>query len=79
MKVTAGDLKALLRAGNGAQLVMQEGALAVLPAEELPRHEGALTVIEREALRQRVGEEPDDRSLDEQAAILSTEIDTLGA
>ncbi|GAA3845861.1 MULTISPECIES: hypothetical protein [Amycolatopsis] len=79
MNVTAGDLKALLDAGNGAQLVLQEGSLAVLPAEELPRHEGAMTVIERETLRQRVGEQPEDRELDEQAAILSTQIDTLGA
>lgn len=79
MKVTAADLEALLQAGDGAQLVLQEGRLAVLAAEDLPRHEGALTIIERDALRRRVGDRPDDRALDEQAAILSTEIDTLGA
>ncbi|WP_435122679.1 hypothetical protein [Amycolatopsis thermoflava] len=46
----------------------------------LPRScPATLTVIERETLRQRVGEQPEDRELDEQAAILSTQIDTLGA
>lgn len=79
MKVTEADLKALLQAGAGARLVMEEGHLAVLPPAELPRHEGALTVVEREALQQRVGAAPDDHALAEQAAILSTEIDTLGA
>ncbi|GAB3565115.1 hypothetical protein GCM10027445_10100 [Amycolatopsis endophytica] len=79
MKVTAADLRALLQAGAGARLVMEKGRLAVLPASELPRHEGAMTVVERDELRGRVGAAPDDRVLDEQATILSTEIGTLGA
>ncbi|NIH82157.1 hypothetical protein [Amycolatopsis viridis] len=77
MKVTAADLKALLEAGDGARLVLQEGRLEVLPAGDAPG--GALTVIERDALRQRAGDQPGEHELDEQAAILSTEIDTLGA
>ncbi|GAA4663356.1 MULTISPECIES: hypothetical protein [Amycolatopsis] len=79
-KVTADDLRVLLRSGEGGKLVLEAGQLLVVPPERAAEHAGAMTVVSREDLRQRLGEgEPDERALEEQAAVLDTEITQLGA
>jgi hypothetical protein len=79
-KVTAADLKALLGSGQGTELVLEAGRILIVPPERAAQHGGAMTVASREDLRQRLGEgEPDERALEEQAEILTTQISQLGA
>lgn len=78
--VTVDDLRKLLDAGEGANLVLEGGRIFLLPAEPTAEHAGAMTVATREDLRQRLGTgEPDERTLREQAEIVNTEIAELGA
>jgi hypothetical protein len=79
-KVTADDLRVLLESGQGTKLVLEAGQVLVVPPHQAAQHDGAMTVASREDLRRRLGEcEPDERALEEQAEILTTEITQLGA
>ncbi|GHF60711.1 hypothetical protein FHX82_002679 [Amycolatopsis bartoniae] len=79
-KVTPDDLRVLLRSGEGSKLMLEAGQIILVQPEQAADHQGALTVASREDLRERLGsDEPDERTLQEQAEILSTEITNLGA
>ncbi|TVT17108.1 hypothetical protein LWP59_10240 [Amycolatopsis acidiphila] len=80
MKVTAADLRALLQSGAGTNLVLEGGQVLVVPPGQAAEHEGALTVASWEDVRRRLGDDAqDERALQEQAEILTTEITELGA
>jgi hypothetical protein len=79
--ISADDIRRLLRADeNDAILVVVEGRAEVIGAGRLasPDYRGALEVISREDLLQRIGTEPSDREVDEQAAQLDTAVSELG-
>lgn len=77
--VTAPDLRNLIASPQGTRLVLEEGQLLVAPPVQGAEHAGAMTVIRREDLVDRIGDEPDEHALAEQAQLLSTEISELGA
>lgn len=79
-KVTAADLKTLLEAGPGSNLVLEGGQVLVVPPDRAAEHEGALSVASEEEVRQRLGTGAhDERVLAEQAEVLTLEITELGA
>lgn len=72
--VTVDDLRALLDAGDdSAALVLSEGRVQVADAET------GLALVDRGELRRRLGADPDDTALREQAALLTTELGLQGA
>ncbi|SFQ42528.1 hypothetical protein SAMN05421810_10798 [Amycolatopsis arida] len=76
MSLRAEHLRRLLDAGPDARLVLQEGRYEVTDGETA----GALSVVTRAGLLDRLGgERPDEGRLEEQAAMLETEISNLGA
>jgi hypothetical protein len=81
MTITAEPLRRLLDAGPDAQLVVQEGRALVLTAAELDdeRHRGALAVVSRDELLDRIGDaDPSDERLAELAASLDSAVATMG-
>ncbi|MGA5463340.1 hypothetical protein [Mycobacterium sp. NPDC050041] len=80
MTVSADDVRRLQSAEGDAVLVLIEGRAEVVTAEQLTSDEyrGALEVITHGDLTARLGDDPSDRELTEQAAILDAEVSELG-
>lgn len=79
--ISAEDVRALLRSEEKEPvLVVVEGRVEVIGAGQLASadYRGALEVVSRDDLVQRIGETPSDREIDEQAAQLDTGISELG-
>jgi hypothetical protein len=80
--ITAGDVRQLLQGEKtDAVLVVVEGKTAVVAQSEIdsPEYRGALQVISRDDLLQRIGgADLSDRVIEEQAAILDTTVAELG-
>lgn len=79
--ISAEDVRGLLRSEEkNAVLVVVEGRVEVIGAGRLASadYRGALEVVSREDLVQRIGEKPSDREIDEQAAQLDTAVSELG-
>ena len=79
--IAADDVRRLLAADEkDAILVVLEGRAEVIGAGKLASDEyrGALEVVARDDLVQRLGESPSDREIDEQAAALDTAVSELG-
>jgi hypothetical protein len=81
MTISAEDVRRLLRAdGDDAVLVLIEGRTEVVGASDLKseQYRGALEVVTREDLVGRIGADPSEREVTEQAATLDAEISELG-
>ncbi|GFG55830.1 hypothetical protein CQY20_29285 [Mycolicibacterium agri] len=82
MAIAAADVRRLLDDERGdAVLVFIEGRAEVISQAEADDEDyrGALQVVSREDLIKRLGgDEPSDRELDEQAAILDSTVSELG-
>lgn len=81
MPVPVKDLELLLRCTRpGATLVLVEGRHVVADRDELASDalRGALAVVTREELLDRVGEDPAGRELDVVAAMLASAVDNRG-
>lgn len=79
--ISAEDVRALLRSEEKEPvLVVVEGRVEVIGAGQLASadYRGALEVVSRDDLVQRIGETPSDREIDEQAAQLDTGVSELG-
>ncbi len=79
--IAADDVRRLLAAEEkDAILVVIEGRAEVIGAGKLASDEyrGALEVVARDDLVQRLGTSPSDREIDEQAAALDTAVSELG-
>lgn len=79
--ISAEDVRGLLRSEeNNAVLVVVEGRVEVIGAGQLASadYRGALEVVSRDDLVQRIGENPSEREIDEQAAQLDTAVSELG-
>jgi hypothetical protein len=80
--ITAEDLQRLLAAEQkNATMVLIEGRIDVIGAGQLasPEYRGALEVISREDLANRIGEAPSEHDVAEQAGVLDAAISDLGA
>ena len=80
--ITAEDLQRLLAAEQkNATMVLIEGRIDVIGAGQLasPEYWGALEVISREDLANRIGEAPSEHDVAEQAGVLDAAISDLGA
>ncbi|HKV18199.1 MAG TPA: hypothetical protein VJR50_04140 [Mycobacterium sp.] len=82
MMISADDVRELLQNESpDAVLVVVEGRTAVIPQSdtESPEYRGALQVISRDDLLQRIGaDDLSDRVISEQAAILDSTVSELG-
>lgn len=81
MMINDDDVRRLLGADDkDAVLVVVEGRADVIGAGRLAStdYRGALEVISREDLVQRIGAEPSDREISEQAAQLDAAVSELG-
>jgi NADH dehydrogenase len=78
--ITADHLRSLLDAGTGARLVLIEGRVDVVGAAQLDNDEyrGALEVTDRDSLAQRLGDDPSDEQLADEAGALTTAAQSLG-
>ncbi|MCV7280684.1 hypothetical protein H7J88_13625 [Mycolicibacterium flavescens] len=79
--ISVDDVRVLLASQEkNAVLVVIEGRVEVIGAGKLasPDYRGALEVVSREDLVNRVGESPSDREVEEQAAQLDTAVSELG-
>lgn len=79
--ISADDVRRLLDADqNDAILVVIEGRAEVIGAGRLasPEYRGALEVVARDDLVQRIGESPSEHEIAEQAALLDTAVSELG-
>jgi hypothetical protein len=79
--ISADDVRRLLQSDEkDAILVVIEGRAEVIGAGRLasPEYRGALEVVTRDDLVQRVGETPSDHEISEQAAQLDTAVSELG-
>lgn len=79
--ISTEDVRGLLQSEEkNAVLVVIEGRVEVIGAGRLasPDYRGALEVVSRDDLVQRIGETPSDREIDEQAAQLDTAVSELG-
>ncbi|WP_326545319.1 hypothetical protein QGN32_16055 [Mycolicibacterium sp. ND9-15] len=79
--ISPADVRGLLQSEEkNAVLVVIEGRVEVIGAGRLasPDYRGALEVVSRDDLVQRIGETPSDREIDEQAAQLDTAVSELG-
>ena len=75
------DVRGLLQSEErNPVLVVIEGRVEVIGAGRLasPDYRGALEVASRDDLVQRIGENPSEREIDEQAAQLDTAVSELG-
>ena len=80
--ITAEDLQRLQAAEQkNATMVLIEGRIDVIGAGQLasPEYRGALEVISREDLANRIGEAPSEHDVAEQAGVLDAAISDLGA
>lgn len=81
MSISPDHVRRLLAADADAVLVLVEGRVEVVSAEELagPDYRGALEVISRGDLQNRLGDgEPSEREVAEQAAALAAALDEQG-
>ncbi|MDA4106251.1 hypothetical protein [Mycolicibacterium holsaticum] len=81
MTISTDDVRRLLQTEDkDAILVMVEGRIEVIGAGALAsdKYRGALEVISREDLVSRVGRDPSERALTEQASILDAAVSELG-
>jgi hypothetical protein len=82
MMISADDVRQLLQDENAdAVMVVIEGRAQVIPQGEIdePQYLGALHVISRDDLLQRIGaQDLSDRVFSEQAAILDATVSELG-
>lgn len=79
--ISTDDVRRLLQADEkDAILVVIEGRAEVIGAGKLASAEyrGALEVVARDDLIQRIGESPSERELTEQATLLDTAVSELG-
>ena len=80
--ISAGDVRRLLEHDDPeAVLVLIEGRIEVVSPRQIdsPEYRGALQVISRDDLLQRIGaQDLSDRVIEEQAAILETTVAELG-
>jgi len=79
--ISPDDLRRLLGADEkDAVLVLVEGRIEVIGAGKLASepYRGALEIVSRDDLVRRVGEEPSDFDLTEQAVALDTAVTELG-
>jgi hypothetical protein len=79
--ITTDDVRRLLDAEQkDAVLVLIEGRIEVIGAGQLASesYRGAMEVVSREELAERVGESPSEHELAEQAATLDTAVSELG-
>lgn len=79
--ISAQDVRTLLQSDEkNAVLVVIEGRVEVIGAGRLASadYRGALEVVSRDDLVQRIGDAPSDREIDEQAAQLDTAVSELG-
>ena len=79
--ITTDHLWALLEAQDGGALLgLLEGRIDLIAADEvdIDTHRGALEVITRDDLADRVGPDPTDEALAEQAAALTVAVHQLG-
>jgi hypothetical protein len=79
--VSTDDVRRLLQAeGKDAVLVLVEGRTEVITAGQLGSEEyrGALEIVARDDLVNRIGTEPSEHELAEQAAMLDAAISELG-
>ncbi|WP_116041547.1 hypothetical protein [Amycolatopsis palatopharyngis] len=82
MSLEVEHLRRLLDAGPGAQLMLREGDYVLTGPSGTEEAKGALLVISRATLRDRLGDSqdgPDEDKLREQVALLRTELSSLGA
>jgi hypothetical protein len=79
--ISTDDVRNLLDAEEGAVLVFLEGRAEVVGPRQLDteQYRGALQVIDRDDLVKRLGAEPSEHELVEQAAQLDSQISELGA
>ncbi|WP_280269320.1 hypothetical protein [Nocardia wallacei] len=76
--MTEADLRQLLQTGSpGTQLVLAEGEIRLAPGAG--GDDGAMPVVTRGELADRIGDQPDIAQLATQAELLNTEIRLLGA
>ncbi|MDQ2637226.1 MAG: hypothetical protein M3Y83_10150 [Actinomycetota bacterium] len=81
MTISTDDVRRLLQdEDKGAILVLVEGRIEVIGAGQLAseKYRGALEVISREDLVGRVGQDPAERELTEQASILDSAVSEMG-
>jgi hypothetical protein len=79
--ITTDDVRRLLAADEpDAVLVLIEGRTEVVPDArlDLPQYRGALQVISRDELIARLGTDPSEREVEEQAAALDVAVSELG-
>ena len=79
--ISTDDVRRLLQAeGKDAVLVVIEGRTEVIGGGQLEseQYRGALEVVTRDDLVARVGAQPSDRELEEQASTLDAEVSQLG-
>lgn len=79
--ISADDVRRLLSADQkDATLVLIEGRVEVIGAGRVASDEyrGALEVIARDDLVQRIGDSPSDHQIEEQAAQLDTAVSEMG-
>ncbi|MGV0716120.1 hypothetical protein ABQE93_12020 [Mycolicibacterium sp. XJ662] len=81
MTISTDDVRRLLQAdGDHVILVLVEGRAEVIGAGQLAseKYRGALEVVSREDLVARIGADPSERELTEQATILDAAVSELG-
>jgi hypothetical protein len=79
--ISVDDVRQLLQAeGKDAVLVLIEGRTEVISGGQLEsdRYRGALEIVSRDNLVSRIGTEPSERELAEQASTLDAEVSELG-
>ncbi|RAV13483.1 hypothetical protein DQP55_09870 [Mycolicibacterium sp. GF69] len=79
--ISADDVRGLLQSGEkDAVLVVVEGRVEVIGASRLGSadYRGALEVVTRDDLVRRIGDDPSEREIDEQAAQFDTAVSELG-
>jgi hypothetical protein len=80
MSLQVEHLRKLLDAGPGAQLMLREGDYVLTGSSGNEESKGALLVISRAGLLDRLGDgDADEARLREQVAMLRTELSSLGA
>jgi hypothetical protein len=81
MTISTDDVRRLFRSDEAdSVLVLVEGRTEVIGAGQLDSDEyrGALEVISRDDLVSRIGDDPSDHELAEQAALLDSAVNELG-
>ena len=81
MTISTDDVRRLFRSDEAdSVLVLVEGRTEVVGASRLASEEyrGALEVISRDDLVSRIGDDPSDHELAEQAALLDSAVNELG-